>query len=121
MSRDRQDLGAFGEEYAAARLRKSGYRILERNVRFRSGEIDIVAEEKGAIVFVEVRTRRSDRFGPPEESVTDQKAHRLIELGEQYLQTRRMRERPWRIDLVALEVDSRGAVTRFDLYKNAVE
>lgn len=57
---NRLALGRFGEETAEAFLKKKGYRILERNVRTRFGEIDLVAVERGVICFIEVRTRRGD-------------------------------------------------------------
>jgi putative endonuclease len=120
MSSLRQTLGAFGERFTAARLMRGGYRVVDRNVRLPSGEIDIVAQDAETLVFVEVRTRRNDRFGSPEESVTPAKARRLVNLGYEYVQRRNQPDRPWRIDVAALEVDHRGAVRRFELFKNAV-
>ena len=65
--------GRAGEAAAAALLRRSGYKIIERNFRVREGEIDIVAEHSGDLVFVEVKARRSGAFGIPEESLTEAK------------------------------------------------
>lgn len=120
MTRSRKSLGAFGESYAVALLTRSGYRVLSRNVRLTSGEIDIVARDGETLVFVEVRTRQSDRFGSPEESVTRAKAQRLIDLGHEYVQAHDVATGEWRIDVVALEVDRKGNVTRADLIKSAV-
>ncbi len=120
MTRSRQALGAFGERYAAAYLARVGYRIVARNVRLPSGEIDIVAEDGDTLAFVEVRTRRGDRFGSPEESVTRAKAQRLIDLGHQYLQAHDTASRAWRIDVLALSVDRQGKVSRAALIKNAI-
>ena len=69
---------------------------------------------------MEVRTRQSDRFGSPEESVTRAKAQRLIDLGHEYVQAHDVTSEEWRIDVVALEVDRKGNVTRADLIKSAV-
>ncbi len=65
--------GALGEEAAADLLRKSGYRIVARNHRCRSGEVDVIAEKGELLVFVEVRTRSTAAFGGPEETVDSRK------------------------------------------------
>lgn len=120
MTRERNVLGQFGEQYACEHLARAGYRILERNVRLRGGEIDIVAQNRGTLVLVEVRTRRSRRLGTPEESITKAKARRLADLGETYVQERNLGETTWRIDVVAIDVSAQGEVTRLAHYKNAV-
>ncbi len=120
MTNQRKTLGAFGERYTVSKLLRAGYRILGRNIRLASGEIDIVAQDNHDIVFVEVRTRRSSRFGSPEESITQGKARRLAVLGSEYVEAHGKSASPWRIDIAALEVDRRGLVSRFDLHKNAV-
>ena len=121
MRSSRQSLGAFGEKYARAHLARTGYRILESNVRLPSGEMDIVAEEGSTLVFVEVRTRRGRRLGTPEESITPRKARRLIALADAYLQARSLSPAQWRIDVVAVEVGPDGRVSRLEVLKNAVE
>lgn len=83
MTATRKSLGDFGEKYARAHLVKSGYVILATNVRLASGEIDIVAQDGEELGVVEVRTRRGDRFGSPEESVTLAKLERLANLGHE--------------------------------------
>jgi putative endonuclease len=104
---DRSELARAGEEIAARYLERHGWRIVGRNVRCgRTGEIDIVAERGGVLAFVEVKTRRTDRFGSPGEAVTWRKQHRIRALARDYL----MRERPSasaiRFDVV--EVRTRG-------------
>ena len=71
-------LGAAGEERAAAHLRRRGYRIVARNVRAGGVEIDVIARRGGTIVFVEVKTRRGRRLGPPEQAVDARKRARLV-------------------------------------------
>jgi putative endonuclease len=71
-------LGQEGEERAAQFLVQKGYRILERNYRTRSGEIDLIALHKDEVVFVEVKTRTSDAFGAPELAVNPRKQGRMI-------------------------------------------
>lgn len=80
--------GARAEELCAEFLRRAGLRLLERNWRCRHGEIDLVAEEGGTLVFAEVRYRRDQRFGGAAESVTSAKRARLVAAARLYL-TRR--------------------------------
>ena len=117
---DRRTLGAMGERKAVDYLKKRGYRVRETNFRCREGEIDIVAQQKDCLVFVEVRTRTGSDFGTPEESVTAAKKQKLISSALAYLQTHRRLPALWRIDLVAIEVDPEGQVLRIDLIQNAV-
>lgn len=70
--------GAWGEELAAEYLRKKGYSILARNFRVRQGELDIVASQGRYLVFVEVKTRKNDRFAAAREFITPAKQRRLI-------------------------------------------
>ena len=80
--------GARAEELCAELLRKAGLRVLARNWRCRHGEIDLVAEEGGTLVFAEVRYRRDERFGGAAESVTSAKQGRLIAAARLYLMRR---------------------------------
>lgn len=121
MAASRKALGAFGEKYVQAHLARSGYRLLESNLRLPSGEIDLVAQEGGTLVFVEVRTRRGRRLGSPEESITWRKAQRLRRLAYEYLDARGEPQGSWRIDVVAVEVARDGRVTRLEVIKNAVD
>ena len=121
MANNRKKLGAFGEKVAEAYLKKKGYSIVETNFRCSVGEIDIVARKKDYLVFVEVRTRRSLGCGTPEESVTLAKREKLTELAQTYIQERNVLSPFWCIDVVAIEVDSSGKVTRIDHIENAVD
>ncbi len=121
MSKARKKLGAWGEELAARHLKQQGFEILARNYRLgRRGEIDIVAQEGDCLVFVEVRTRRGSAHGTPEQSLTPAKQRRLIELGYRYRQEHAGLPADWRIDLVAVELSSRGELKRVELIRNAV-
>ena len=80
-----QRLGTAGEDIAATFLIGKGYEILDRHVSTRGGEIDIVARDGNELVFVEVKMRRSDTFGGPEEAVTDQKLDRIQSAIDAYL------------------------------------
>ncbi len=106
----RQRLGRAGEEAAVEALRARGYRIVGRNVRLRGGELDVIAEEAGTIVFVEVKARRSSAFGTPAEAVGPRKQRTLCHLAMRYLAGRGLGERPCRFDVVEVWVDSAGAL-----------
>ncbi len=116
----RKRLGDWGERLAADYLRRQGYAIREIKFRCPLGEIDIVAEKGEHLVFVEVRTKRGQAFGTPEESVTPAKAGKLVDLAHTYLQTHDSLPPFWRIDVVAVELTPRGRLSRVELIENAV-
>jgi putative endonuclease len=117
---DPRRIGQDAEKQAADFLRQRGYRIIETNVRFTIGELDIIAEDGATLVFIEVRARRSSRFGSPEESLTAGKRRRVYRAVELYLQTRRLKEdRPMRIDVVAIDLRPGGDPTRIELIQDA--
>lgn len=104
MSHGRQATGTLGEQAASASLEDLGYRILHRNYRVRGGELDIVCEKDGTVVFCEVKTRTSAQFGIPEEAVTFTKQRRLRRLALEYMHREGMRARSMRFDVIAVEV-----------------
>lgn len=112
--------GKAGEAAATHILQQRGYEITRTNYRVREGEIDLVADYKGQIVFVEVKTRRSDAFGIAEESLTASKAQRLVDAAQSYLAETGQAGRDWRIDLLAIQMDRCGGVIRWNLVENAV-
>ncbi len=121
LSGDARAVGEAGERLAAAWLERAGCRILDRNYRCPGGEIDVVAEERGELVFVEVRTRRVGGLVGPEESVTRRKQERLLRAAHHYLQAHDAAERPWRVDLVAVEVAPGGKVQRVERLRSVIE
>lgn len=114
-------LGDFGERLAATHLEANGYSILERNWRIREGEIDIIAERPGELVFVEVRSRRGCALGLPEESISARKARHVQAAVAAYLQNNPEAPENQRIDLIALELDTRGKLIRLNQIENAIE
>jgi len=115
-----KEIGALGEELAAKHLAAKGYRVLDRNWRWRQGEIDLVAEKDGEIVFVEVKARRSHAFGTPEEAVTRAKQRKLIRTAYAYLARHGSPNTRWRIDVIALDLNAQGEVVRLEHLENAV-
>ncbi|MBN1546791.1 MAG: YraN family protein [Syntrophaceae bacterium] len=97
-----RDKGRNGEELALAYLQKKGYAILERNYRCRYGEIDLVAKNGSTIVFVEVKSRRSNAFGSPEEAVGIAKQKKLSIVALYYLMEKHLDDRFARFDVVTV-------------------
>jgi putative endonuclease len=117
----RKRLGDFGEDHAAHLLAGQGHQIIARGWRCTAGEIDLVTLDGEELVFVEVRTRRGERYGSPEESIAGAKAARLLRLGDYFLQAHPAHERRiWRIDLVAIVLDRAGRLVRVAHHPNAV-
>ncbi|CCF83810.1 YraN family protein [Nitrolancea hollandica] len=117
---ERRKLGNAGERYAERLLTRDGWRILDRQWRGSKGEIDLVALDGEILVLVEVKTRRGARMGTAEDAVTPAKAARLIALGDEYVATHpTYADHYWRIDLVAITLDSAGAVERVTHIQNA--
>ena len=102
---------------ACAELEKLGYAIIARNFRIRSGEIDVVADDAGTVVFVEVKTKTSGDFGDPVEEVTPQKQRQIIAMGEYYATYCCPPNTPCRFDVVA--VDLSAAPARLTVYQDA--
>ncbi len=114
-------LGKWGEDTAARFLKDKGYLILETNYRCRWGEIDIVAVDEGQIVFVEVRTRKGNAFGTPEESITHAKRRRMVVTAQTYLRERGQEGLDWRVDLVAIRLGSRQRLESVEHIRYAIE
>lgn len=115
----RRDLGDFGERVAAHRLEAQGMTILDRNVRIGRIEIDLVAQDGDEVVFVEVRTRRG-AAGLAAESVDPAKLRRMWESALGYCEQRAIDLERVRIDVVAIDLDSRGAARSVEHFR-AVE
>lgn len=115
----RRATGVSGEEEAARFLERCGYAILDKNVRTRAGEIDLVARQGKTLVFVEVKTRRDLTPEPPQVAVDTRKQHRLGRLALGYLKLKRLREVPCRFDVVSVIVSDEGAVRAIRHIPNA--
>jgi putative endonuclease len=103
---NRQEEGFQGEEAAIKALKGEGYRILERNYRSRFGEIDVIAEDGDYLVFVEVKKRNTESFGPSFSSITKRKRDHLIKSALFYLKAHKCFDRHVRFDVVGID---RGA------------
>jgi putative endonuclease len=119
MSRERVLLGEFGERVAVAHLESEGYRVLARNFRCREGEIDIIAQNGGCLVFVEVRTRRGESMGSAAESLTPLKGARISAAAEAYCDANPDCGEECRIDVIAVDLTPRGRLLRLEHIENA--
>lgn len=108
-------IGDRGEDAAAAYLEATGYRILDRNYRYERAEVDLVCydpgaeDERGEIVFVEVKTRTGMGFGAPEEAVTDEKQAHVVHAAKAYLYERQLEGAPVRFDVVSILLNQDNA------------
>lgn len=115
----RTEVGAAGEEYVAGWLGRRGYRVIARNVRYRGGELDIIALDGDELVFVEVRVRTGTRFGRAGESVDARKLATLMRAAERFREDHPdLEEMIWRVDLVAITLRPDGSVTSLDHHQN---
>jgi putative endonuclease len=106
---ERRSIGQAAEETAARWLARAGLAVVERNVRFREGEIDLVCRDGDVVVFVEVKCRRPHWGEGPGDAVSWDKRRRLIRLAQHYLRAHRLDGARCRFDVVAVTVADDGA------------
>ncbi|HET6420098.1 MAG TPA: YraN family protein [Geobacteraceae bacterium] len=95
-------VGKCGEEIAVNYLKGCKFKILERNFRCRCGEVDIIAREGKTFVFIEVKTRRNDSYGPPQLSVTQFKQRQISKAALLYMSSKKIENEPARFDVIAI-------------------
>jgi putative endonuclease len=101
-------IGDFGQQLAADFLLKRGYLILAEKYYTREGEIDIVAQKDQQIIFIEVKTRSSAKFGLPEEAIDRQKKEKMQQAALLYLQEKPISDDNYRFDCLAIEIDKKN-------------
>lgn len=121
MGRENGRIGKIGEDIAMTFLERKGYKILDVNARTPLGEIDIVARQKAATVFIEVKTRATSSLGPPYLNITGAKQRRIIRNALCYLKKRGLVFSDWRIDVVSVKLNGRYELESIELIENAVE
>ncbi len=119
MPSKQQQFGTKSEALAVKHLKKLGYKILERNFRTKLGEIDIIAKDRDAIVFVEVKARNSGYYGNAKWGVTSKKQMKISMVALQYLKDKDQSHAKARFDVVA--INSRQAAVDVEIIKNAFE
>ncbi|MCS6905228.1 MAG: YraN family protein [Bacteroidia bacterium] len=97
-----QLIGKWGENWAIEYLQNQNYKILGQNYRTHSGEIDIIAENKNEIIFIEVKTRKKTSLTQPEEAITKAKCKKLTATAQQWLLENDKQHMPARFDVIAI-------------------
>ena len=118
MGTERRNPGGPGEDEAARFLKKNGYLVLERNYATALGEIDIIAKKNGVIIFIEVKSRTSPLFGPPQHKITKKKRLSVLRAALIYLKANGLLDKDARIDVIAVNFDKKGP-ERIELIENA--
>lgn len=121
MDRTRQHIGKLGEKLAEKFLVSRGFRILYRNFSTPFGEIDLIAEQNEHIVFLEVKTRISERFGPPLSSITGKKQKQILKNCRYYIRRYGLREKPYRIDVVGISLNASEDLHVLRHIRNAIK
>lgn len=116
-----KEVARIGERLAAQYLKEQGYQILEHNYRLRTGEIDLIAKEGERIVFVEVKTRRTLKFGVPQAAVTLAKQKQISKIALSYLQANNLLDAPCRFDVVAIFLSSKSTPVKLEHIQNAFD
>jgi putative endonuclease len=109
-----------GEEIAASFLERHGYKIIAKNVRTTEGEIDLIAEYKGEVIFCEVKTRKNNSAGFPEEAVTDEKMEHMLDSAESYLSENPQYGDNWRVDVISVTGDLHDAHPQIEWFENGI-
>ncbi|NOX37192.1 MAG: YraN family protein [Calditrichaeota bacterium] len=117
MPKNKKAFGRWGEEIAARFLLERGMTILERNFRAERGEMDLIAQDGNVVVFVEVKTGDSHRFGLPEERITRSKQRQLYKIAQAYIQLHPRDDVDYRFDVVIVDGNPRDYRIRY--YPNA--
>lgn len=113
--------GKIGEDIAGRYLASNGYNILQRNYRTKYGEIDIIAKEGDYIVFIEVKTRRSQNFGYPREAVDKYKQSRIRNIASLYMAAKKLRDKKVRFDVVEVVLNENNNIKSILIIKNAFD
>jgi putative endonuclease len=114
---DHLEVGKKGEDLASEYLTGKGYIILERNWTFEKAELDIIAIKEGLLVFVEVKTRRSDFYGDPEDAVTPAKIKNILNAAEAYIEEKDM-DNEIRFDIISIIM--KGEITEITHLEDAI-
>lgn len=121
MDRSRLNIAKTGELLALKHLKTRGCKILAQNYRARRGEIDIIVQDGEFTVFVEVKTRRSLRFGLPQAAVTLQKQRQISKVALAYLQARNLLDAPCRFDVIAIHLSPQLELLRLEQIESAFD
>ena len=119
-----KEVGRWGEEISAVYLKRNGYSIVDRNFYTPEGEIDLIVlqeeQEEQILIFVEVKTRTSEKYGFPEEAFTRKKWNHMLRAIDRYLQDHPEFGDAWQIDVIAVQKLSEDQLPEIVHFKNIV-
>jgi putative endonuclease len=119
ISYTKQQTGSLGENLAIPMLKRKGYLILDTNYRHsRYGEIDLIAQDKDVLVFVEVKTRHNVSHGMPAEAVTPGKLKKITCVAQAYLREEGKENCQWRVDVIAIGLDTANKIVYQEHFQN---
>ena len=113
------ETGRVGEEIAKKYLEKKGYKIIEQNYKTKYAEIDLVAKKGNEMVFIEVRTKKGEDFGTPEETIDKRKLRKLWGNARAYMAWKKW-QGPYRVDAVCVVLRYNNTVERINHYENII-
>ena len=116
-----KEVGAKGEKLAAKFLKRKGYKVIQRNYKCKLGEIDIVAEHNGTIVFVEVKTRQTQEFGSPQSSVTATKRGQISRVALSYIRDKKLVDQACRFDVIGITFPPESRKPEIEHIENAFQ
>ena len=119
MTKERLELGRFGEELAFKKIKRLGYKKIIRNYRCPLGEVDLIARDGDTLVFIEIKTRRGKSIYYAKEAVDAKKKRQLSKVALAYMKSNNCCEAEARFDVVAVNVDGRR--TQIEVIQNAFE
>ena len=117
-SKNKRDIGKEGEDLAVQFIARKGYKVLERNYHYGHGEIDIIAEDNGVLVFIEVKSRLNLEFGEPEYAINKKKIQQIKKMAELYLFDKGKEEVDCRFDVIAIILEPKSN-PQINHYENA--
>lgn len=118
---ERRQLGQIAEAHASRFLEARGYRIRARNWRCWLGEVDLIAEHRQDLVFIEIKSRRTGDYGRPADAVNFAKRRKLSRLADAYVQSQNLTDVNCRFDVVELWLSEGGQVERWNVIEDAFE
>ncbi|MFC1712891.1 YraN family protein [Candidatus Poribacteria bacterium] len=117
----RKEVGAKGEKLAAKFLKRKGYKIIQRNYNCKLGEIDIIAEQDRTIIFVEVKTRRTQEFGPPQNAITAAKRSQISKVALFYIREKKLVDQSCRFDVIGITFSPESRKPEIEHIENAFQ
>ena len=119
LTKERLDLGSLGERLALKKIKRMGYKCIEKNYRCSLGEIDLIAKDRDCLVFIEIKTRRGRTIGYAKEAVTPKKIRQISKVALTYMKANNCCDTKARFDVIAVNI--KGDRKEIEIIKDAFE